>query len=272
MVLPVTPDFFTDKRLFTKYLRYSAYWLVAVVLLAGAGHLSLASEQQSDIKQLERHLWAYPDGVIVSAVGPNGKVARHKIFKPEFAGLMTTVIYQLRVCAVEQRIKQQEWQAHGAKFVVTLALGIDKDGYTNGLTLNTNPSKTAPACFEAVRQMARSARFTEDATEKIVKGSATFEIVILSDADAQGRGYQFYAAERDFERRLRENSHWFACSSDADCTIVKTKCVTRGVNKLFTEAFSKALLERPTPSCRGERSTDSQVQCRQKVCTIARPR
>lgn len=220
----------------------------------------------------ERQLWAYPDGVIVNANGPNGKVARHKILRQEFAGLMTTVTYQLRLCAVEERAKQKIWQSDGAKFVLKLATGIDKDGNTNGLTLSASPAKTAPECFDTARQMARSARFTAGATDKIIKGAATFEIVLLADEEAQGRGYQFYAAERQFERRLRENSHWFACNTVSDCTIVKTKCVTRGVNKLYAAAFSKALEDRPTPNCRGERSTDSQVQCRQKLCTIARSR
>ncbi len=220
----------------------------------------------------ERHLWAYPDGVIVSAGDVNGKLARHKTFGPEATGLVSTLTYVLRLCAVEERERRPAWRKSGAKFWVTLNFGIDKLGNVNGLATNVKPALDAPDCFDKVRQMTRAARFAEGATEVPVKGSIAFEIVILSDEEAQGRGYQFYAAETAFERRLEKNAHWFACGRDEDCTVVEAKCFSRGVNVKHAKDLEAALAERPTPACRGETSAPRVARCANKSCTTAKPR
>jgi hypothetical protein len=85
--------------------------------------------------------------------------------------------------------------------------------------------------------------------QRMITAKLRLEARFLTDEEAQGRGYQFYAAEEKWEKTEREHPEWFRCHSKSECVTSNERCEIRSVNEHHLQAYIQAMRERQKRFC-----------------------
>jgi hypothetical protein len=222
--------------------------LVAALALASASPQARADDDA-------HRNWAYPDGVIVSNSGNTSAANHHKKTLVELDRLTDQVEQALVDCAKQRRKLNPELQTTGEKVLFTLTFDIHLDGSVGDAEVRKSlGSAPIPDCGRRVVKLAETYRFSPldvDVKHRQSLGAhIPFQMLILTDAEAQGRGFQYLAAEETWEHTIDKNQHWFRCRISDDCIITYEMCEVRAVNKTYEKDYLDAVAKRQREGCR----------------------
>lgn len=241
-------------------------FVVMVLGLVSAGALGQENRAgKPAVEASDRRFWAYPQGVLVTDSGVRGLAVKRPKVRAALKKLVRTLSAELEACLATAREAEAPLKASGARYLFKLEVQVVEPG-TVGSALITKLAASAPlhACVDSLKTAAAAATLAPIDAAKWA--SISFQATVMTDAEAQGRGFQFYQGEREWETSLRDNRHWLTCKERKDCVLIYEACEVISVNAAHAEAVAEAARKRKkgncrephepvvlTPSCRQER-------------------
>ena len=217
--------------------------------------------------------WAYPSGVLVSDDGLVGSIKEEPDAVRTINATTTAFEDDVSDCVKKMRDDQPNLARAGANYSFIVSFDIGTDGRAHDATLRPGAaSADLPPCIRAASERystltvklrpparpkrgplkgAPKAAFSESTTEfeRHLYATVAFRALILTDEEAKGRGFLYYQAEKEWEKKLRENREWFRCESPEDCALVIIQCEIRAVNAKHQTEFLEAAAKRRRPTC-----------------------
>jgi hypothetical protein len=186
---------------------------------------------------------------MVSNSGNHWSLKRLKKTDAELNQLLEGIEKSLHECAKLRRDLNPELQTTGEKVHFSLDFEIRLDGSINELeTRKSLGSAPLPDCARAITKIVESYKFSpiegDTKKSKTIPIHVPFQMIVLTDTEAQGRGFQYLAAEGTWEQSLRKNPQWFSCKRAEDCAITFEMCEVRAVNKNFEKDYIAAVTKR----------------------------
>ncbi len=230
--------------------------------IAGFG-LLVATAAAAETPAQDRKDWAYPSGVFVNVPALGGPAMALDGTDREVEAIAKEAADTLHACVARERLAMADLQNKGARYAFTLTFSINTDGRIHeGLVRMLTGSAELLPCMTALALHVETKRLSPLPPARRKKGESTGPVpkatwtqlslaaTILTDAEAQGRGYLFLKAERAWEQTLRENRHWFACGKKDDCVLVYEACEVAAVNGKFEADLNAAAKKRVKAACR----------------------
>ena len=222
--------------------------------------------------------WANPQGVLVSTDGGRVNTPEKKdksaddppppASNEELKQLVGKLTASFTKCLATLREATPALQANGAHYAFGLDFVIGIGGQVGSVNQYArNGTKDLPACAKDVRDQVATHRFTALLEAQPLDAHLEYEAIILNDADAQGRGFQFVTGEKAWEAALRNHKEWFRCAVDADCVVTTEQCEVKALHKDAGAQYREAIQVRKKSACFTKFDLDRyQARCRDKRC------
>ncbi len=238
--------------------------VLCLVSRTGFGQGKSAVKPAGDVT--DRRFWAYPQGVLVTDSGVRGLAVKRPKVRLSLQKLVRTLSTDLEACLATAREADSKLKAGGARYLFKLEVQVEGPG-TVGAALITKLAASAPLhdCVDSLRLAAAAATLAP--IEAAKWASVSLQATVMTDAEAQGRGFQYYQGERAWDTSLRENRHWLACKQRQDCVLIYEACEVISVNAAHAEAVADAARQRKKGSCRDPHEPVVLTPvCRQERC------
>lgn len=254
----------------------------------------------------ERALWAYPSAVIVTQDG--GKVSlpekevrlldRPTLSHPENQSPspkghstssksrdpVTTLTEKklseaallaekdLHACAADLRARNPEEALKNPTLPIRMTMPIAADGTVAYVDYEGRPVPPYfVECVSKIMLLLKETTFPPRLDQRPGMARLRLETRFLTEEEAQGRGYQFFAAEENWEKALRQHPEWFRCKKSSDCVTSNERCEIRAVNQQHVEAYAAAMQKRQKRFCPSPPEPALYpASCHHKVCTAAK--
>lgn len=234
----------------------------------------------------DRGLWAYPRAVIVTHDGgklwipgadtvsspPAAKASSKPMDKtapphnhtprsekppqvdPSSGKTLTQALHvaekDLLECVTDLRARKPDLVLATPTIALQLVLPVASDGVVASVDYEGRP--LPPYFIEcASRSMAflHNIRFPPRLDQRTLMARVILETRFLRDDEAQGRGFQFFAAEEKWEESVKNHPEWFRCKHAKDCAVSNEHCEIRAVHKDYLDAYLAAIRERKRRYC-----------------------
>jgi len=222
--------------------------------------------------------WANPQGVLVSTDGGRVNAPEKKdksaddppppASDEELKQLVGKLTTSFTKCLATLREATPTLQANGAHYAFSLEFVIGIGGQVGSVNQTARSgTKDLPACAKDLRDQVATHRFTAPIEAQPLDAHLEYEAIILNDADAQGRGFQFVAGEKAWETALRAHKEWFRCAVDADCVVTAEQCEVKAIHKDAVKEYREAIQVRKKSACFTKFDLDRyQARCRDRRC------
>ena len=222
--------------------------------------------------------WANPQGVLVSTDGGRVNTPEKKdksaddppppASNEELKQLVGKLTASFTKCLATLREATPALQANGAHYAFSLDFVIGIGGQVGSINQAArNGTKDLPDCAKNLRDQVATHRFTVPLEAQPLDAHLEYEAIILNDADAQGRGFQFVAGEKAWEAALRAHKEWFRCSVDADCVVTAEQCEVKAIHKDAVKDYREAIQVRKKSACFTKIDLGHYLaKCRDKRC------
>jgi hypothetical protein len=174
----------------------------------------------------------------------------------------------LRTCAEELRANKGEMVRTKPVMTLHLLLSIAAHGRVAAVEYQERsiPPFFLP-CASKNQDFFKGVAFPPRVDQRTILARIRMEIRFLTDEEAQGKGFQYFAAEKKWEQSLKEHSYWFDCNKHSDCIVATEACERRALNAKYLQEYQEAIRLRVKKSCgKKEDSSPRSALCQRRHC------